>query len=299
MPHATLPEFETTLAGKASIEGVGLHHGVPVKMTIGPAPSGSGIVFVRTDLEDFEIPADWRWVAKVSYATSLMRKGVLLSTTEHLLSCFYAMGVDNARVEISNLEVPIADGSSAPFVELIDQAGIKVLRRPRRYLAVTRPVEAIEGDKRIRVDPAPAFCLDYATHFDHPLIGRQELHMVLDAETYRREIAPARTFGFERDLEQMRDMGLIRGGDLTNAVCFGADGPLNPEGLRFPDEPCRHKVLDLVGDLALVGSPLLGKITAERAGHAMHTALVREIHADPTCYALLTADQLQAVAVSA
>lgn len=292
MPHATLPEYETTLAGKASIEGVGLHHGVPVKMTIGPAPAGSGIVFVRTDLEDFEIPADWRWVAKVSYATSLMRKGVLLSTTEHLLSCFYAMGVDNARVEISNLEVPIIDGSSAPFVELIDQAGVKTLRRRRRYLAITRPVEAVEGDKRIRVDPAPNFSLDYATHFDHRLIGRQELRMELDPETYRREISPARTFGFERDLDQMRDMGLIRGGDLSNAVCFGEDGPLNPEGLRFPDEPCRHKVLDLVGDLALVGAPLLGMITAERAGHAMHTALVREIHADPTCYALRTVDQL-------
>ncbi len=287
--------FESTLDGRVSVSGVGLHSGVDVTMTLGPAPSGSGVVFVRTDLDDFEIPSDWRSVAKVSYATSLMRQGVLLSTTEHLLSTFYALGIDNVRVEIDNLEVPIVDGSAARFVEMIEQAGVRGQRRRRRYLRLTRAVEAVEGGKRIRVEPAARFELVCETHFQHPLVGSQSLEIVVEPETYAREIAAARTFGFERDLAQMRDMGLIRGANLDNAVCFGDAGVLNPGGLRFPDEPCRHKALDLIGDLALLGRPLLGRVIAERAGHALHTTLVRQIHADPSCYEEVFADQVEAV----
>ena len=268
-----------------------------VTMTLGPASAGSGIVFVRKDLDGFEIPADWRSVAKVSYATSLMRQGVLLSTTEHLLSTFYALGIDNVRVEIDNLEIPIVDGSAKRFVEMIDEVGVKRQRRPRRYLRMTRTVDAVEGQKRIRVEPADRFELLCETHFGHELVGSQSLEMVVEPESYAREIAAARTFGFERDLAQMRDMGLIRGASLENAVCFGDEGVLNPGGLRFPDEPCRHKALDLIGDLALLGRPLLGRVEAHLAGHALHTALVRTIHADPTCYEVVTAEQLNAVAV--
>lgn len=290
------PLYESTLADSISVSGVGLHHGVPVRMTLGPAASGTGVVFIRADLDGFEIPADWRSVAKVSYATSLMRQGVLLSTTEHLLSTFYALGIDNVRVEIDNLEVPIIDGSSARFVEMIREVGVKRQRKPRRYLRPTRPVEAVEGEKRIRVEPADRFELLCETHFPHPLVGSQSLETVVESDSYATEIAPARTFGFERDLAQMRDMGLIRGASLDNAVCFGEGGVLNPGGLRFPDEPCRHKALDLIGDLALLGRPLLGRVEAHLAGHALHTALVRKIHADPSCYELLTADALEAVA---
>lgn len=265
-------------------------------MTLGPAPSGAGVVFVRTDLDGFEIPADWRSVAKVSYATSLMRQGVLLSTTEHLLSTFYALGIDNVRVEIDNLEVPIVDGSSARFVEMIREVGVKQQRRRRRYLRPTRLVEAVEGEKRIRVEPSDCFELVCESHFAHELVGSQSLETVVEPESYARQIAPARTFGFERDLAQMRDMGLIRGASLDNAVCFGDAGVLNPGGLRFPDEPCRHKALDLIGDLALLGRPLLGRVEAHLAGHALHTTLVRKIHADPSCYELVTADELEPVA---
>jgi UDP-3-O-[3-hydroxymyristoyl] N-acetylglucosamine deacetylase len=277
-------ELETTLERPVSAEGVGLHSGAPVSMTLLPAPAGSGIVFRRTDLDGFAIRAAWKHVARVSYATSLMRQGVLLSTTEHLLSVLYAMQVDNAIIEIDNLEVPILDGSGKPFVEMLEKAGRRVQRRERQYLAVNRPVRVVEGMKSIVIEPADSFRLRCETYFDHPLVGRGSMELELTPEVYAREIAPARTFGFERDLEQMRDMGLIRGATLDSAVCFADSGVLNPGGLRFDDEPCRHKVLDLIGDLALVGKPLLGRVTAKRAGHAMHAALVRKIMSDPSCY---------------
>jgi len=287
-------EFETTLERSVSVSGVGLHSGVPVTMTLRPSPANGGIVFRRTDLEGFAIRANWKHVARVSYATSLMRQGVLISTTEHLLSVLYAMGVDNAVVELDNLEVPIVDGSSGPFVEILEQAGRKTQRREREYLAITRPVEVVDGLKRIRIEPADSFHLRCETLFDHPLVGSGSMELELTPEAYAAEIAPARTFGFERDLDQMRDMGLIRGATLDSAVCFAEAGVLNPGGLRFPDEPCRHKVLDLIGDLALIGKPLLGRVVAERAGHAMHAALVRKIMSDPSCYETVCATQLAA-----
>lgn len=261
-------------------------------MCILPAPSGSGVVFRRPDLDDFTIPAVWKYVARVSYATSLMRQGVLISTTEHLLSVLYAMGVDNVVIEMDNLEVPIVDGSGKPFVELLKQAGRKQLRAQRKYLRIVREVEVRDGDKRIAISPWDGFRLECEIDFGHPAVGRQRVELEVTPEAYARELAPARTFGFERDLEQMREMGLIRGADLTNAVCFGPDGPLNPGGLRFPDEPCRHKALDLIGDLALIGRPLLARVIAERAGHAMHAALVKQIVSDPASYEIVSADEV-------
>ena len=269
-----------------------MHSGVAVKMRLVPAPPATGIVFRRTDLDNFEVPASWKYVQRVSYATSLMRQGVLISTTEHLLSTLYSMGVDNVYVEIDNLEVPILDGSGTPFAEMVQEAGIRVARRRRRYLRVLRPVTLEGNGKRISIIPAESFRLTCHVFFKHPLVMNQSLQMEVTAESYAREIAPARTFGFEQELDQMRNMGLIRGASLDNAVCFDQTGVMNPGGLRFVDECCRHKALDMIGDLALVGRPLLGHVIAERAGHAMHVALVAKIMSDPSLYEVLSFDQL-------
>src|SRR6266853_6919083 len=213
-------DFEKTLNRPVEASGVGLHSGVPVRIRILPAPPSTGIVFIRTDLDGFAIPASWRHVQKVSYATSLMRQGVLISTTEHLLSVFYSMSIDNAFVEIDNLEVPILDGSGQPFVDLIESAGIKQFRRRKRFLRIRRPVSVEGGGKRITILPSDRFLLTCDVFFDHPLVGRQMLEIEVTPERYAEEIAPARTFGFEYELAQMRDMGLIRGASLENAICF-------------------------------------------------------------------------------
>jgi UDP-3-O-[3-hydroxymyristoyl] N-acetylglucosamine deacetylase len=221
-----------------------------------------------------------------------MRQGVLISTTEHLLGVFYSMGVDNAFVEIDNLEVPILDGSGRPFIDLLKEAGLKGHRRHKRYLRIRRPVSVEAGAKRITILPSDRFLLTCDVFYDHPLIGRQSLDLEVTPQRFAQEIAPARTFGFSTELDQMRDMGLIRGASLDNAICFESTTVLNSGGLRFTDECCRHKALDLIGDLALIGKPLLGHVIAERAGHAMHTALVARIMSDPTLYEILSFDQL-------
>ena len=284
--------FETTVQRPVEASGVGLHSGVPVSIRILPAPPSTGIVFLRSDLENFPIPASWRHVARVSYATSLMRQGVLISTTEHLLSVLYSMGIDNAYIAIDNLEVPILDGSGLPFVKLIQEAGIRTYRRRKRYLRIRRPVSVEGGGKRISILPSDSFLLTCDIFFDHRCVGHQTMDIEVTPERYATDIAPARTFGFSWELDQMRDMGLIRGATLENAVCFDRTSAMNPGGLRFPDECCRHKVLDLIGDLALIGKPLLGHVIAERAGHAMHAALVSKIMSDPSLYEILSFDQL-------
>ena len=284
--------FETTIQRPVAAKGVGLHTGVPVNIRILPAPAATGIVFQRTDLGNFPVAASWRFVARVSYATSLMRQSVLISTTEHLLSVLYSMGIDNAVIEIDNLEVPILDGSGLPFVNLIREAGIRSYRRRRRYLRIRRPVSVEGHGKRITILPADRFLLTCDVFFDHPLVRSQSMEMEVTPERYATDIAPARTFGFSWELDQMRDMGLIRGATLENAICFDRTSVLNDGGLRFPDECCRHKVLDLIGDLALIGKPLLGHVIAERAGHAMHAALVAKIMSDPSLYEILSFDQL-------
>jgi UDP-3-O-[3-hydroxymyristoyl] N-acetylglucosamine deacetylase len=284
--------FETSVLRPVEASGVGLHSGVPVQIRILPAPPSTGIVFVRTDLEGFRIPASWRHVQKVSYATSLMRQGVLISTTEHLLSTFYSMGIDNAYIEIDNLEVPILDGSGKPFIDLLQAAGLRHYRRQRRYLRIRRTVEVENNGKRITILPADRFLLTCDVFFPHPKVGRQVIEMEVTPANYARDLAPARTFGFEHELAKMRDMGLIRGASLENAVCFNHEGILNDAGLRFVDECVRHKALDLIGDLALIGKPLLGHVIAEKAGHAMHFALVNKIMSDPTLYEILSFEQL-------
>jgi UDP-3-O-[3-hydroxymyristoyl] N-acetylglucosamine deacetylase len=256
-------------------------------MRILPAPPGRGIVFRRIDLDGFEIEAISRNVARVSYATSLMKKGVLISTTEHLLSAFIGLGVDNAIVELDNLELPILDGSALPYVDLIQQAGLRKQRRPRKYLKILQEVEMREGNKFISVYPADSYSVSYSINFPHPLIGKETFQVELSNGSYLRKIAAARTFGSREDEKAMRDMGLIRGASRENCIVLTRDGIENGP-LRFADEFVRHKVLDLVGDLALLGHPILGKIVADRAGHAMHTALVSGILRDKTLWEEVT-----------
>jgi UDP-3-O-[3-hydroxymyristoyl] N-acetylglucosamine deacetylase len=269
-----------------------------VCLQILPAPPGTGIVFRRTDLDDFEIEANSRNVARVSYATSLMKKGVLISTTEHLLSAFTGVGVDNAIVELDNLELPILDGSALPFVELIQKAGIRKQRRPRRYMKMLREVEMREGNKFISVYPADSYSVSYAINFPHPLIGKETFQVELSNGSYLKKIAPARTFGSREDEKAMRNMGLIRGASRDNCIVLTRDGVENGP-LRFPDEFVRHKVLDLVGDLALLGKPILGKIIADRAGHAMHTALVSRILRDQSLWEEVTLPEESNIEVKA
>jgi UDP-3-O-[3-hydroxymyristoyl] N-acetylglucosamine deacetylase len=278
---------EQTFRSAVECSGVGLHSGAPVRLRILPAPPGTGIVFRRTDLDNFEIEAISRNVARVSYATSLMKKGVLISTTEHLLSAFIGLGIDNAVVELDNLELPILDGSALPFVELIQKAGIRKQRRPRKYLKILREVEMREGNKFISVYPADSYSISYSINFPHPLIGKETLQVELSNGSYLRKIAGARTFGSREDEKAMRNMGLIRGASKDNCIVLTRDGIENGP-LRFPDEFVRHKVLDLVGDLALLGKPILAKIVADRAGHAMHTALVSRILRDKTLWEEVT-----------
>jgi len=269
---------------------VGLHSGAPVTLRILPAPAGTGIVFRRTDLDGFEIEASGRNVARVSYATSLMKKGVLISTTEHLLSAFIGAGIDNAIVELDNLELPILDGSARPFVEMIQKAGIRRQRKIRTYLRIVREVELREGDKFIAVYPANTYSVSYSINFPHRQIGRQTFCVQLTNGSYVREIAPARTFGFMHEAEAMRQQGLIRGASIENAIVLSRDAVLNPP-LRFMDEFVRHKVLDLIGDLALIGKQILGSVVADRAGHAMHTALVSRLLRDKSYWEETTLDE--------
>jgi UDP-3-O-[3-hydroxymyristoyl] N-acetylglucosamine deacetylase len=281
--------FEQTIASPVEFSGVGLHSGVPVLMRLLPAPAGCGILFRRTDLDNFEIPANGRNVAKVSYATSLMRQGVLISTTEHLLSALIGMGVDNVIVEVDNLELPILDGSALPYVEAFRTAGLKTQRRRREYLRILKTVEVREGDKFIGVYPGDGYSISYKIDFPTP-IGIQGFVIDLAARSYGSQIAPARTFGYKEDEEKLRDMGLIRGVSESSAIILNKHGVLNGP-LRFDDEFVRHKVLDLIGDLALAGRHILGHVVAERAGHAMHTALVSKLLKDRSAWELATLGQ--------
>jgi len=282
--------FQTTIQRPAETHGVGLHTGVQGRMRLVPAPADTGIVFRRVDLDAFQIEAHGRNVARVSYATSLMKQGVLLSTTEHILAAIYSCGIDNVFIDIDAIEVPILDGSAEPFMRLIDQAGIRRLRRKRRYLKVVKPVEVIEDGRRIGISPANEFRVRCYVDFPHPLVGQQEVDIVVNTESFRQVLSRARTFCFESDIEPLRAMGLIRGGSLENAIVLTKDSVLNGP-LRFPDEFGRHKALDLIGDLALVGLPLLGRVEASKAGHSLHTQLVSKLLADPSAWAITTAAQ--------
>jgi UDP-3-O-[3-hydroxymyristoyl] N-acetylglucosamine deacetylase len=276
--------FERTIRSEVGFSGVGLHSGAPVSMRLVPAPAGSGIVFRRTDLDNFEIAAIGRNVAKVSYATSLMRQSVLISTTEHLLSALIGFGVDNVIVEMDNLEVPILDGSALPYVQAFHAVGLKQQRRKREYIRILKDVEVRDGSKFIGVYPGSGYGIEYTIDFPEP-IGYERFTGDLASGDYVKLVAPARTFGFKEDEAMLRDMGLIRGVSDESAIILSRRGVENGP-LRFDDEFVRHKVLDLIGDLALAGRRIQGRVVAERAGHAMHTALVQRLMRDRSAWEL-------------
>ena len=279
--------FQTTIQNPVATQGIGLHTGVQGRLRLVPAPVDTGIVFRRVDLDGFQIEAHGSNVARVSYATSLMKHGVLLSTTEHLLAAIYSCGIDNIYLDIDAIEVPILDGSAEPFMQMIDEAGIRKLRRKRRYLKVTKPVEVVEDGRRIGIYPADEFRVRCYVDFPHPMVGQQEVDMVVNSGSFRQVLSRARTFCFESDIEPLRGMGLIRGGSLDNAIVLTKDGVMNGL-LRFADEFGRHKALDLIGDLALVGLPLLGRVEARKAGHGLHTQLVSQLLADTSRWVITT-----------
>ena len=269
--------FERTLARDVSCEGQGLHTGNPVHMRLVPSREGTGRVFVRVDRDGFEVPASLSNLGTTNYATCLVRDGVRISTAEHLLAALYALGVDNVRIELDAEEVPILDGSAEPFVKLIQRTGIRDLQVPRTYITIARPLNLSEEDKQISVHPCSEFRITYAIDFEHPSLGFQELTADMwGAEAFTEKLAPARTFVLERDVEALRRAGLARGGSLENAVVIGDTGLLSGP-LRFQDEPVRHKMLDLTGDLALLGHPLKGHVIAYKAGHDLHAALAQLI----------------------
>ena len=268
---------QTTLAQAVETHGVGLHTAVPVHIRLVPAPPDTGYVFRRTDLGGFEIPATVESVAHCGYATTLMRTGVMLSTVEHLLSALRGLNVDNAYIEVDNLEIPIMDGSAENFAEIIEQAGIVEQQLAKRALLIREKVSFEQGNRSITIEPADTYQIDCLIDFTHPMIGVQSLSVELSDGAFSRDIAAARTFGFEQEIETLRKANLIRGGSLDNAIVLTKEGMLNQTGLRFRDEFVRHKILDIIGDLALLGMPIQGKVTAERSGHILHAGLMSKL----------------------
>jgi UDP-3-O-[3-hydroxymyristoyl] N-acetylglucosamine deacetylase len=279
---------QTTIAATVEASGLGLHTAVPVRLRLRPAPPDAGYIFVRTDLDDFEIPASVELIAHCSYATTLMRTGVMLSTVEHLLSALRGLGVDNVYAEVDNLELPIMDGSADDFAAMILRAGITEQPAARRALRVRRAVAVEQGNRRVSVEPHEGFEIDCTIDFKHPLIGVQHMRFdALDPESFLREISPARTFGFTEEIEALRRANLIRGGSLDNAIVLTPDGMLNETPLRRADEFVRHKILDIIGDLALLGMPLVGLVRAERSGHLLHAALMSKLLRDESAWEIV------------
>jgi UDP-3-O-[3-hydroxymyristoyl] N-acetylglucosamine deacetylase len=270
------PFRQRTCKQRATLAGIGLHTGARVQVTLCPGPANSGILFERTDLDRrVEIPALADFVVDTTLNTSLGRDGQRVGTVEHLMAALAGCGIDNARIEVHGPEIPIVDGSSAPFVELIREAGIRQQNATRRYLHVRRPIVVRDGDKLARLSPARSFSIQYTVDFRHPLITDQRFGLEVGERAFQKEIARARTFGFVRDVERLRALGLAKGGSLENAIVIDDYNVLNPEGLRFPDEFVRHKILDAIGDLALLGMPVIGHFEAVKSGHALNREVAR------------------------
>jgi UDP-3-O-[3-hydroxymyristoyl] N-acetylglucosamine deacetylase len=268
---------QKTLAASIETAGIGLHTGVAVNLRLKPAPPNTGYIFVRTDLDDFELPASVEYISHCAYATTLMRKGVMLSTVEHLLAALRGAGVDNCFVHIDNIEMPIMDGSSEVFIELIDRAGLTEQNAARKFLQIREIISVEHGDRRMSVEPAEDYEIECAIDFPHPLIAQQNYNFTLSNGSFGREISAARTFGFVSEIEMLRKQNLALGGSLDNAIVLSETGMLNETPLRFKNEFVRHKILDIIGDFALLGMPIQGKLTAEKSGHALHAALMSKL----------------------
>ncbi len=287
---------QRTLRRSVSCSGIGLHSGNKVTLCLKPAPADFGIRFQRADLGGLEIPATVTHLGGIHLATGLTREAVSVETVEHLLAALTALGIDNVIVELNTPEVPIMDGSAAPFVYLIlNEAGVKRLGAPKRFLKILRPISLSQGDKRIALYPSDHFKVTYSINFDHTLIRHQSRTMKITDETFVEEIAPARTFGFLKEVEMLRQRGLALGGSLDNAIVLGETGVLN-NALRFEDEFVRHKILDAIGDLSLVGYPVIGHLVAHRAGHALHTAFASRILEEVDAWKIVEGDVAASVA---
>jgi len=268
---------QTTISKPIAIDGIGLHTGVEVAMTLKPAPENTGYIFVRTDLDNFEIPASVEYISHCAYATTLMRRGVVLSTCEHLLSALRGASVDNCFIELDNIEIPIMDGSGEDFLELIVKAGVTEQNSPRHTLRVLERVDVELGDRKMSIEPAKHYEIDCMIDFPHPFIREQRLKFVFENGSFGKEIASARTFGFSHEIDALRKANLALGGSLENAIVLTDDGMLNETPLRYDDEFVRHKILDIIGDFALLGMPIQGKITATRSGHSVHASLMSKL----------------------
>ena len=277
---------QRTIRRAISCAGIGLHSGKKVTLSLKPAPADSGVRFRRSDLGGLEVAATVKHVGGINYATALTLDAVRVDTVEHLLAALVSLGIDNVIVELNSPEVPIMDGSAAPFVYLIHEAGVKPLTASRRYLKVLRPIALSRGDKRMALYPSDHFKVTYSIAFDHPLLRHQSRTIRLSEETFVEEIAPARTFTFLKEVEMLRQQGLALGGSLENAIVVGDTGVLN-NALRFDDEFVRHKILDAIGDMALVGYPVIGHLVAHRGGHALHTAFAAQVLAETDAWTLV------------
>ena len=281
---------QRTLKEPVSCQGVALHSGANVRLNLLPAPANHGIVFVRTDVRpQVEIPALAPFVVDTAMATTLGRDGLRIATVEHLLAALCGLGIDNARVEVDGPEVPIMDGSAAPFTALIRNAGIRVQEAPKSFVVIKKPVTVMDGDKEATLSPARSFKVSCTIDFKHPLISDQSFELDFSDQSFAKEISRARTFGFLRDVETLKRMGLARGGSLENAIVVDEYNILNPEPLRFPNEFVRHKILDCIGDLALFGRPVIGHLHVHKTGHALNHKLVEKVLADPTSYLVMEA----------
>jgi UDP-3-O-[3-hydroxymyristoyl] N-acetylglucosamine deacetylase len=289
-------EAQRTIRRQISCAGIGLHSGNKVTLTLKPAPADSGIRFRRTDV-GVEIPATVAYVTSLQYATVLGRDGATVETVEHLLAALISSGIDNLVVELTHNEVPIMDGSAAPFLYLVQEAGIKRLSAARKHIKIVRAVQITDGDKRIAVYPSDHFKVSYTISFDHPMLRHQSRTERITEQSFAESIAAARTFGFLKEVEWMRQNGLALGGSLENAIVIGDAGVLN--ALRFEDEFVRHKILDAIGDLALLGYPLIGHVVAHRAGHALHTALVSQLLAERDAWVFVDSPAAAALTPSA
>jgi len=284
---------QRTLKNKIKSTGVGLHTGVRVELMLRPAPPNTGIVFHRTDLpKAVAIVADARNVGDTRLSSSLEKDGARISTVEHLMSALAGLGVDNLHVDVAGPEIPIMDGSAGPFVFLLQSAGIIEQSAPKRYLRIKSTVEARQDDKWARFEPHHGFMLDFTIDFPHPVFGSENRHVAIDfaEHSYIKEVSRARTFGFMQDVEALRAAGLILGGNLQNAIVLDETRILNSEGLRYDNEFAKHKVLDAIGDLYLLGHPLIGKYTAYKSGHGLNNALSRALLASEDAWDLVTFD---------
>ncbi len=282
---------QRTLKSTIKTTGVGLHTGARVDLVMRPAAADSGIVFHRTDLpQSVTMPADALHVGDTRLSSSLSIDGASISTVEHVMSALAGLGIDNLHIDVAGPEIPIMDGSAAPFVYLLQSAGIVEQDAPKRYLRILSPVEARDGDKWARFDPFNGLKLDFTIDFPHPMFGSENRQVVIDfaLHSYVKEVARARTFGFMQDVEALRAAGLIQGGSLQNAVVLDDFRVLNTEGLRFDNEFVKHKVLDAIGDLYLLGHPLIGQYTAFKSGHGLNNALARTLLARTDAFELVT-----------